>query len=291
MKIINNTYQKVLVGYLTVIVVFWAYLVCTHSVVRGDGTTPLPNYYYSFIFGLIPLIGGFVGMIRASIWGTFKSALGKAVFFISLGLLLWGLGEAVWSYYNIFRNVAVPYPSLADLGFASSIFFWVVGAFHLSKASGAKFGLKKGIGAKFGIVALLAVLVGLSYYLLVTVARGGVIVPQGESLLKLILDIAYPLGDLLAVTLGVIIFALSFKFFGGVYRVPIISILLGLVVMYIGDILFSYSTTVMTYYNADWGDLLLTFGLFFLTFGVLGFATHPAKATKAAAVNPAIVGA
>ena len=41
--------------------------------------------------------------------------------------------------------------------------------------------------------------------------------------------------------------------------------------MTIADAVFSYTTTVGTFYNGQFGDLLLTTGLFLLTFGALGF--------------------
>jgi hypothetical protein len=214
-------------------------------------------------------------MVRSSIWGRLKSALGKAVFFISLGLFCWGFGETIWSYYNFFRHVAAPYPSIADIGFAPSIFFWVLGAAYLSRASGAWLVLKRSFRAKLFTIGAPLVLLAFSYYLLVTVARAGVIVPSGETLLKVILDIAYPLGDFLAATLALVVFALSFRYFGGFYRAATLAILAGLAVMYAADFTFSYTTTTGSFYNADWGDLLLTLGLFLLSFGILGFASRP----------------
>ncbi len=209
-------------------------------------------------------------MERASFWGGFKSAVGKAVFFIGLGIFCWGAGEMVWSYYNFFKNVPAPYPSIADLGFAPSIFFYGLGAIYLSKATGAKFSLRKR-GAKL-VVALASILILLlSYYLLVLVGRAGVIIPSGETPLKTILDVAYPLGDFVGLLLGVIISGLSFKYLGGKYKYDIYTILLGLGVMFIADTIFSYTTTAGTYYNADFGDLILSLGTFLLSFGVLGF--------------------
>jgi hypothetical protein len=46
-------------------------------------------------------------------------------------------------------------------------------------------------------------------------------------------------------------------------------------VMYCADSVFSYTTTKSTYYNADWGDLLLSTGVFLLTFGILAFVVKP----------------
>ncbi len=263
-----NFYQTVLFFYFLFLVIFWMFL-------YASGTkTDFLNYLYSFLFGLIPLIGGFFCMINAKIWGGMKSSIGKAVFFLGLGLFLWGAGETIWSYYNFFLNEPAPYPSIADLGFAPSIFFYGLGAIYLSQATGAKFGFKS-LTAKL-LTAILSIgLFFFSYYVLVTIARAGVIVPEDEPILKAILDIAYPLGDFLAFVISAVVSGLSFKYLGGRYKIDTYSILLGLFVMFIADSVFSYTTTIGTFYNGSSGDLMLTVGLFLITFGALGFNTKP----------------
>ncbi len=259
-----NTLQKIFLWFFILLFLFWAALFFTGT---KEG---FYNYLYSFLFGLIPLFGGIIAISRSRVWGGLKSAVGKAVFFIGLGIFLWGCGEIIWSYYNFFMNVPAPYPSLADIGFAPSIFFYGLGAAFLAKATGAKYGLRSKIAKFFVIIAPIIILI-FSYYILVTVARGGVLVPQGETPLKTLLDIAYPLGDFVGLTIAIIISGLSFKYLGGKYKLDIYAILIGLGVMFIADTVFSYTTTVGTYYNADFGDLLLALGLFLLSFGVLGF--------------------
>lgn len=259
-----NLPQKISLAFLAILIIFWAVLFLTNT------TEGFYNYLYSFLFGLIPLIAGIVALLSAKMWGGLKTAIGKAVFFIGLGIFCWGAGELIWSYYNFFLGVPAPYPSLADLGFAPSIFFYGLGAAYLAKVTGAKYGLRSNL-AKFFVVIAPIVILALSYYLLVTVARGGVLVPEGESALKTVLDIAYPLGDFLGLVIAIIISGLSFKYMGGRHLYDIVAILLGLAVMFLGDMAFSYATTTGTYYNGNWGDLLLTLGTFLLSFGVLGF--------------------
>lgn len=277
-----NGYQKLASTFFLGLVGFWAYIKLS-GLQAGD-----VNYWYSFLFGLLPLIGGLIGMFRSRVWGGLSSMLGRAVFFVSLGLVCWGIGETIWSYYNFFKNVAAPYPSWADLGFAPSIFFWVIGVIFLSHASGAWLRLKRSWHAKTYALLAIAGLTVLSYYLLVKVARDSTLVPAGETALKVVLDIAYPLGDFLAAIFAFLVLTLSFKYLGGLYRWAIGAVLLGLGTMYVADFVFSYTTTVGTYYNADWGDLLLTTGLFLLTYGVLGLSTKPkiATATPPASVEP-----
>jgi hypothetical protein len=259
-----NTAQKICLSFFAALVVFWMGLYFTST------TSGTYNYLYSFLFGLIPLFAGIVGLWRFRVWGGFGSAIGKAVFFIALGIFCWGTGETIWSYYNFVLNVAAPYPSLADIFFAPSIFFYGLGAFFLSKATGAKFGLRNKAVKWLVIIAPFLILV-FSYYLLVHVARAGVLVPENETALKIFLDIVYPFGDFVGLTISIIISGLSFKYLGGKYSYDIYAILLGLGVMFVGDTIFSYTTTVGTYYNADFGDLILSTGTFLLSFGLLGF--------------------
>lgn len=259
-----NFYQKICLGFLVFLVIFWVLLFSSGS------KSGFYNYLYSFLFGLIPLLGGIVAILNSKNWGFLKSSVGKAVFFIGLGLFCWGFGEVIWSYYNFFEGIPAPYPSIADIGFAPSIFFYGLGTVFLARATGAKYGLRNIYAKIFVALAPIIILIA-SYYLLVVVARGGVLVPEGDGLIKIILDIAYPFGDFLALTIAVIISGLSFKYFGGRFVFDIVSILIGLGVMFVADSVFSYTTTIGTYYNGNWGDLLLTFGLFFITFGVLGF--------------------
>ncbi|MBX4197789.1 hypothetical protein KW782_00440 [Candidatus Parcubacteria bacterium] len=259
-----NNLQRVFLGFYICLVIFWAVLFF-FGIREG-----FYNYLYSFLFGLIPLIGGIISMINSRVWGGLNSSMGKSIFFIGLGVFCWGIGELIWSYYNFVVGVPAPYPSLADVGFAPSIFFYGLGAFYLSRATGAKFGLRTTYAKVFVVLALVSIII-FSYYILVIVARGGVLLSSTESGIKVILDIAYPLGDLLSLLLAVVISGLSFRYIGGMYRFDIYAILLGLAVMFIADSVFSYTTTVGTYYNANFGDLLLTTGTFLLTFGCIGF--------------------
>lgn len=271
-----NIFQKGLAIYLGALLVFWL------SLALSGLQTNFWNYFYSFAFSLIPLIGGLIGMFFAKSWGWLKSSIGRAVFFISLGSFSWGAGSMVWSYYNFFTGVAAPYPSIADIGFVLALPFWIIGIFNLSKATGARTGLHSKAG-KMMLFIIPAIVTAVSYYLLVHVARGGILTIPDETLnaflnnLKLILDLAYPLGDVAILTLSLVIFSLSAKFIGGFYRLPILSVFLGFTLMYFADFVFSYTTTVGTFYNGNFGDLLFTLALFVITFGGLGLKVEHEK--------------
>jgi hypothetical protein len=232
------------------------------------------NYYYQFFFGLIPLLGGVGGLINAQKWGGLKSGLGRAVFFLSLGLVTWGLGQMVWSYYVIFEHAEVPYPSFADLGYVISWPLWSIGMINLSKATGARFGLRRN-WAKVLTVVLPLVILALTYYLLIIVARDGALFPEIDTSLvfiKTVLDVGYPLGDVVILTLALLVFGLSAGYLGGRYKFAIYALLAGFVVNYFTDFSFSYSTNAETYYNGHWVDLMFPTAMALLAFGVNALA-------------------
>ena len=261
----TNTGQKMAVLYMVGMIVFWAILALMH---RISGST---NYLFSFFMALLPFFGGLYAMIRARNWTSLKGFVSRGVFFLGLGLFFWGCGELIWSYYNFFGGVAAPYPSFADLGFAPSEIFYCIGSVYLARAAGADLGLNRRFSKLF-IVVVSVLMAFVSYYIFVVVAHHGVLVTQGDSFLKSVFDLAYPIGDFVSLTTAVIISGLSFKYITKEYRAAVLAVLLGLAVIFIADSVFSYTTSIGTYFNGDLGDLVFISALFFLTFGVLGFA-------------------
>ncbi len=228
----------------------------------------LNSLYGIFFLGFIPIVGGINGLVIAKHWGFIKSAIGKAIIFISLGLISWGLGTYIFSgVYNFLLNIEIPYPSIADVGYILSLPMWIMGVIQLSRATGAKYGLRSLMGkAIFLVVPLFVIL--FSYYLLIIVARDGFIDFSNSGILKLFFDLAYPLGDIIILTFATLVYGLSYDYFGGIYKIPIYGILLGFVMMYFADFFFSYTTTLGTFYPGDWVDLLFTTSVFILSISI-----------------------
>ena len=202
-----------------------------------------------------------------------KSNVGRALFFIAAGTTAWGVGQMFWSlYYNILMKVDIPYPSLADVGYIVAIPLWVIGIINLSYATGVKFSLKNVMGKLF-LFILPIVLIAFSYYLLIDVARAGQISDFKGGAYKVFFDLAYPLGDVLILTLSVLVYGLSFKYLGGRYKFPILSIILGFIVQYITDFSFSFVTTNNTYFNGHWVDILFPTAMALIVFGINNFDT------------------
>jgi hypothetical protein len=224
------------------------------------------NYWWAAGLSILAIIVGIFGMLTAKKWSWLKSGVGQGIFFISLGNLMWGIGQAGWTYY-LFKDptVASPPSRILDILFMSSIPLWFYGVLKLSRATGAKYGLKKTSG-KLLAIALVIIMSIVSYYFLIVIARGGIGYLQDQSIFEGFIDLGYAIGEGIIFTLALTIFGLSWKYLGGRFKYPIVAILISFGVLYFADFAFSYLDGQSRYYNGDVSDLL--FLLAFAIFGV-----------------------
>lgn len=259
-----NVYQKICFSFFALLIVFWVILY--FSGVQEGGY----NTLYIFLYGLIPLFGGAAALVGYRKWGGLSTTLGKAILLLGFGLFCWGLGETVWSYYSYFLDVEIPYPSIADLFFAPSVFFYTLGTIYLARVTGARYSLNR-VSSKFLLVlAPLAALI-ITFYLIIVIGNDGELLSDKASLVGSILDIAYPLGDAVSLSVALVVAGFSFTYSGGLYRYDVASVLAGLALMFAADSYLSFSSTAGTAYSGDVGDLLFTCAVFALTYGLLGF--------------------
>jgi hypothetical protein len=282
----NKKAKITIIGALTaVLLVYWVGLAITHAQYE------LINYVWQAGLSVNAILFGLFGMLAAKRWSWLKSGVGQGVFFISLGLLMWGLGQAGWTYAVIKDpNYQTPPSRIIDIMYSCSIPLWTYGMLRLSKATGAKYGLKS-LGAKLGVAGLIAVMLALSYYFLVVVARGGVSYFHSDTFWTIFYDLWYAAGDAINLTLALAIFGLSWKYLGGMFKKPILLILLGFAMIYISDFLFSFYDGKGQYYNGHWTDLpylamVAIFGAGLCLLDPIHEATAPATATPVAPTSP-----
>ena len=261
MKSIPLNFSSKVVLFLFIILVGWWLFIFANGLQNTNH-----NYYYGALEGVLPVIGALFGFANSKKWGWFGSSMGRSVFFLSSGLLTWGIGTIVFAYYNIFLQVAVPYPSVADGFYIISWVLWAISMINLSRATGMKFRLRNLLG-KLMLFIIPIVAIVFSYYALIVVARQGAIGFSGDALTTFF-NLAYPIGDIVILTIALLIYGLSFNYLGGFFKWPIFIILGGFVINYIGDFFFVYLTTKGTYFVADWVDLVYTIAFFSLSLGV-----------------------
>jgi diguanylate cyclase len=175
--------------------------------------------------------------------------------------LSWGVGQAVWSWYELVLHTATPFPGLADLGFLGFPLGALIGLAvfpsNVSHADRWRMTLDGLITAgAIGIVSWATTL-------------GAVVHAGADSLLGLSVSVAYPASDIALLVVCVLVLSRS-----RAHRVPLAFVAAGLALMAAGDSGFAYLVAMDTYATGSLIDL----GWFF-AFGMLAFASLTPGAT------------
>lgn len=220
----------------------------------GENSPTEIKYYISILGGaLITFISAMIGFDGVRFF-TIKSTLGKALLLISLGILFWGLGNVMWFYYNVFAQIDVPYPSLADFGYLSMIPLAGLGLFLIIRSINFRFDAATILKLVIPPIAVTVI----CYFLFVQSK-----IAENVDLFTKFLNIMYPVGDIMFLSLALVILSISL---GGVIFKPLAIMCLGFIFEATADFLFSYYTTLGTYYTGHWVDTL--WALAFLLMGI-----------------------
>ncbi len=196
---------------------------------------------------------------------TGKERLGWTLMSISTGL--WAAGELVWSYYEVWQQVAVPYPSLADAGFLGAVPFAISGirAFWSDAAHGTSARWRVWFDGVIVAIALTCT----------AWAFGLREVYQSDSSTRL-LDLAYPVTDIVVGT--VLILAIRRATHQQAGKMALL--LAGVACYSVADSAFAYLNAHGTYGSV--GSVLNTgwFAGFLLIALAATFPVEPARATS-----------
>jgi len=235
---------------------------------------------YTNIYGVIALIGGVMGLGVARQWGGFKSYLGKALSFLSVGLLLTVLGQLINAYYILIVKVEeLPYPSFAEVGFFGAVIFYVLGAFYLSKTIRLIPSIKEMSAGKKILLSMVPVLM-LAITFLVYFRNYD---SEGSTVAQVILDFAYPIGQSIFATVALAVLFRSKDLYGGKMRGAVILLLLSFMLQYVADTNFVYQDLAGNWVNGGYGDLLYLLAYSATALGVQSFGfPKPVQVTPAA---------
>jgi len=227
----------------------WALIYFSHSVGKPA------NNWWQVGMSASGIIFGIFGMLTAAKWNWLKSGVGRGIVLISAGVFMWGVGNAGWTYYLFADpNQQNPPAHILDILYSSAIPLWFAGVVMLSRATGARYGLRR-LRGKLFVAFIILLMSVVSWYLLVDVARGGASYFK-EPFWNQFFDLGYSIGDAIIATVSIAIYGLSWKLLGGRFKLPILAILGGFVILYFADFLYSYLAGKNEYFNGDVADLL-----------------------------------
>ncbi len=259
MNLLKNKLQ-ILVSLILIGYVGW--WVSFQHVLDAQGNS---TQWFGRTYGVIALIGAIIGFITARRWGGFKTILGKALFFLSLGLLAQEAGQLILAYYINVAKIQIPYPSWGDVAYFGSTLSYICGAYYLTKAVGVKFTIKTN---RYKIIAFIipAILLIASYWVFLHNHQY-----DWHHPVTVFLDVGYPLGDAVYISMALIAYLLSRKILGGIMKAGALIIILALFAQYIADWTFLYQSSRATYVPAGYDDLFYLISYFVMATALIRF--------------------
>lgn len=244
------------------VVASYVVLLVLQIIIWISGTTDAPqNHIWGFVYGGFSLLGAFVGLSTAKSWGGFKSLMGKAIVFLSLGLFAQGFGQYSFWFFNFVLKVAVPYPGIPDFGYFGTIPLYIFASYLLAKASGVKISLKSFTNASASVI-IPVTLLGLSYFLFLrdyTFAD--------HDALTIFLDFGYPMGHAVYISIAILTFILSRNVLGGIMQSKIMLLIVAFTFMYVSDYVFIYFAEL--YYPASFIDTFYLTAYFVMSLSLI----------------------
>lgn len=225
-----------------------------------QGYYPEFMYFFSNAFPIfisgVALFSAFSALRRY--YNKFGSRFSLIWMGIFVGVLFWFLGEVSWGICALSSSNEIPYPSIADV-------FWIIG--YLCILSGlllyAETFIKIVPSARIIGVTIMAIVYAISI-----IATFMPIIAFEEDLVKLTLDLTYPILDVLLIyssTLGMVIF-----FKGRIWRAWL-TLCSAFICYAVADVLFGYVTIIGAYHYGSPIELLFHVGYILLA---LAFYEH-----------------
>jgi diguanylate cyclase (GGDEF)-like protein len=220
--------------------------IAVHAVnaVAGHGSAPLDGGVASWAYTLVEFAGAFLCLAAVPRHHRERGAWAL----IGLGLLLWAAGDLVWTLW--LNNLdEPPYPNLADALYLGSYASIYPGILLLLRARVRPIRPAQWLDGMVGGLAAAAIVAALVFPALAGLTDG--------STLEVAINLAYPVCDVLQLTLVVLAFGLNR------WRIDRSWLLLGLgqLANVVADSLFSYQEAVGTYVAGSWVDTLWPLGI------------------------------
>ena len=178
-----------------------------------------------------------------------KSFTGRARWgwaLIGLGVLAWGLGQCAWVYLESFRGDEVPFPSQADIGYLGMVLLTPIGLLILPSVAQT---LANRARSVLDGLMVAASLVLMAWIIIVepTIKAGG------DSALALYISLAYPLGDVVIVTIVVYMLALQRRHGRNFAQLALVGA--GIVAFAVSDIGYAYLNLIGVYASGGVTDI------------------------------------
>jgi hypothetical protein len=240
-------------------------------------------YWFNVVYAVFGLPPAAWATRRA--WQRFgNSELGRTVLLLAVAYLGWVAGNLIWFWYNTCtfwpafgcaKQVTAPYPSIADVAYASWLLFALLSMVSLGRALGIRRGDVLRLWWVYAIVLFGTAWVGMTEQFTVAgIAFGrGWLVSAEYSGPATAFSIAYALGHVAVLSAAIVVARVARRAWGGVLAAPMVILLVAVTLMYLAELAFFRSLAEGSFQNAQPEEGLYALVLLLVPISLYRFAT------------------
>jgi hypothetical protein len=225
-------------------------------------------------YWVLPLFGGIIGVVVANQWGGIKSVIGKCMLFLSWGLIFQALGQITYALYFYLFHIEVPYPSLGDVAYLSSVILYIISAWYLARIMGVWTQMKR-VPIKLSILAVPILILVISYKIFLADYDFA-----DFEIFKGIMDFGQPLGQAIYISFALLAAIFSWKKLGGKLKGAVLFMIFGFFLQYCADFYYAYRATYGGWRPAYISDLIYIVTYFITSQALLMFAAGYHRLSK-----------
>lgn len=190
------------------------------------------------------------GMVYGMRWSyRVNRQIGSAWLLMALAMVNWAVGDMIWDYYELIIG-EVPYPSIADVFYLSTYLFFFLGIFRLPRQRDDS-NSTGWLWLDIFIVMFSAIIIFWNFLI------GPIVQDHQQPLLAVLVNSAYPVGDLLLVMAITIIIILPHS---PLWLKPLYLMMAGHSLSAAADVIYLYQTINETFASSAFFNILFSIG-------------------------------
>ncbi len=239
----NNTSKRVRLVAITTFALGAGFAIWDALLWLNPDKTRTANYVLNIYYALFYILASYLCFSASRrLRNTNDKNATQGLLFWGIALAAWAVGLLIWSYYNLVAKIDIPFPSLADIGFLIFLPVMALGTWKIQGVYQSENKQPLIAGLPLIIVSMVLVLFVFNRPDLST----------DLPMLARFINFAYSLGD--GILLSMTLVALQGNARAGTKR-HFYILILGLMMLTVGDFTFYYSTAHETYWNGYIPDI------------------------------------
>lgn len=267
----GNTNNKMF-GYLSVIFIllFSALLVYWFYVNFLTNNEDLA-YIFTSVYCTVAFVGGILGLICANSWGGSSSKIGKALLFLSFGLLFQFAFQISYSVYYFVLGIENPYPSLGDVFYVLGNLTFLLGVTKLYTVLFQQNATSKPIRTVGFLISTGLVITYITLYIKYVYSPEVFQIDSTKAIIVFLIDALTVAINTAMFYLIANSFVISLKYMGGLLRGPVLILLASVLLFYVADVEYTISEGLGNWKPAGIDDLLLFLAYSAVVVGIIRF--------------------